>query len=64
MDTTHDKVLSHIDQEWVAEQTLALVETPSVTMDEAEVCAQYADLMAGIGLDVDVREVTPGRNNL
>jgi acetylornithine deacetylase/succinyl-diaminopimelate desuccinylase-like protein len=64
MDTTHEKVLSHIDQEWVAEQTLALVETPSVTMDEAEVCAQYADLMAGIGLDVDVREVTPGRNNL
>lgn len=64
MDTQHEKVISHIDQEWVAEQTLALVETPSVTMDEAGVCAQYADLMTGIGLDVDVRGVTPGRDNL
>ena len=54
----------HIDAEWLADQTLALVETPSVTMDEAQVCTQFADLMSDIGLEADVREVTPGRNNL
>ena len=59
-----DSVLQHIDSEWIASTTLDLVETPSVTMDEATVCAQYRDLMASIGLQVDVREVTPGRNNL
>ena len=60
----HEDVLSLIDEEWVAAQTLALVETPSETMEEAAVCTQYADLMAEIGLEVDVREVTPRRNNL
>ena len=59
-----EDVLSLIDEDWVAAQTLALVETPSETMEEAAVCTQYADLMAEIGLEVDVREVTPGRNNL
>ena len=53
-----------IDAEWLAEHTLALVRTPSVTMGEKAVCSQFADLMSSIGLAVDVREVTPGRNNL
>lgn len=53
-----------IDSEWLASQTLSLVETPSVTMDEAAVCVQFESLMSEIGLKVDVREVTPGRNNL
>lgn len=56
--------IADIDAEWIADQTLSLVETPSVTMEEQAVCVQYADLMSDIGLDVDVREVTPGRNNL
>ncbi len=56
--------VSLIEPEWLAEQTLALVETPSVTMDETTVCAQFAELLVDAGLDVDVRQVTPGRNNL
>ena len=56
--------VDHIDPEWLATQTLTLVETPSVTMDEARVCEQFADLMRDVGLDVDVREVSSGRNNL
>ncbi len=53
-----------IESAWLASQTRSLVETPSVTMDEAAVCAQFASLMSEVGLVVDVREVTPGRNNL
>ncbi len=53
-----------IDAEWLAAQTLALVEIPSVTMDEAAVCAYYEEQLRELGLAVDVREVTPGRNNL
>lgn len=56
--------LNLIDPEWLAEHTLALVEIPSVTMDEADVCATFEKLMTDLGLEVDVREVTPGRNNL
>lgn len=57
-------VLQHIDGEWIAEQAVKLVEIPSVTMDEEEVCRCYAEQLRGLGLEVDVREVTPGRNNL
>jgi len=56
--------LDLIHAEWLADQTLSLVKTPSVTMDEAEVCVQFEGLMREIGLEVDVREVTPGRTNL
>ncbi len=41
-----------------------LVDIYSVTMAEAEVCRVYEAMMRDIGLAVDVREVTPGRNNL
>ncbi len=57
-------VSAMVDREWIAEQTLALVEIPSVTMDEAAVCRYYATQMQQLGLTVDVREVTPGRANL
>ena len=57
-------IIAAIDREWVVERTLELVDIYSVTMDEAEVCRAYCDMMRGIGLEVDVREVTPGRNNL
>ena len=57
-------LIAAIDREWVAERTLELVDIYSVTMDEADVCRAYCDMMRGIGLEVDVREVTPGRNNL
>ncbi len=57
-------LIAAVDREWVADRTLELVDIYSVTMDEAEVCRAYCDMMRGVGLEVDVREVTPGRNNL
>ena len=36
----------------------------SVTMAEAEVCQAYETMMREVGLEVDVREVTPECNNL
>ena len=33
-------------------------------MAEAEVCQAYETMIREVGLEVDVREVTPGRNNL
>ena len=59
-----DRVLDGIDKSWIARQTEALVEIPSVTMDETEVCRLYEAQLTDLGLQVDVREVTPGRNNL
>lgn len=63
-ETSIQAVISQVDSEWIAAQTLALVEIPSVTMDEAAVCRHYATQMQQLGLIVDVREVTPGRANL
>lgn len=57
-------VAAAVDPEWIAERAMALIETPSVTMDEAAVCSRYQEQLRELGLDVDVREVTPGRNNL
>jgi acetylornithine deacetylase/succinyl-diaminopimelate desuccinylase-like protein len=57
-------LLKRADAEWMAKATMAMVEIPSVTMDEAEMCRWYERALRDLGLDVDVREVTPGRNNL
>ena len=57
-------MLDLINAEWLAEQTQTLVKIPSVTMDEAEVCRCYQSQLSELGLEVDVREVTPGRMNL
>ena len=59
-----DRILDRADAEWMARKTLEMVEIKSVTMDEAEMCRYYADALRSLGLAVDVREVTPGRNNL
>ena len=59
-----NELMAAVDGEWVAAQTRELVEIFSVTMAEAEVCKAYEQMMRGIGLEVDVREVSPGRNNL
>ncbi|HUG13944.1 MAG TPA: M20/M25/M40 family metallo-hydrolase [Thermomicrobiales bacterium] len=64
MDAAWQAVADAVDAGWLAERTLALVEVPSVTLDEAAVCALYETQMRELGLDVDVREVSPGRNNL
>ena len=59
-----DELIAAVDAEWVAERTRELVEVFSVTMAEAEVCRLYEEMMREIGLEVDVCEVRPGRNNL
>ena len=58
------QVLDEIDQEWIAEQAERLVRVPSVTMYEQEVCRLYEQQLRELGLDVEVREITPGRTNL
>ena len=61
---TEQRVQSAIDVHWIAERTAELVAVPSVTMDEAAVCDLYEEMLRGLGLEVVVRPVTPGRNNL
>ncbi|MCY3759844.1 MAG: M20/M25/M40 family metallo-hydrolase, partial [Gemmatimonadetes bacterium] len=64
MATDIDTLVSAVDEDWIVERTRELVEVESETLDEQEVCALFERQMRGLGLDVDVREVTPGRNNL
>jgi len=59
-----DTVEAAIDAGWIAARAIELIEIPSVTMDEAAVCQMYEQQLRDLGLDVDVRQVTPGRNNL
>ena len=59
-----DKLLALVDAEWTTLCAKELVEIESVTMNESEVCGWFEKQMREIGFDVDVREVTPGRNNL
>ena len=59
-----DTLLSAVDENWIVERTRELVEVESETLNEAEVCALFEEQMRGLGLEVDVREVTPGRTNL
>ena len=59
-----DRVLASIDREWIARETAAMIQIPSVTMNEKDVCAHFQARLQSLGLKVDVREVTPGRNNL
>ena len=59
-----EELLERVDAEWIASRTEELVRVHSVTMAEAEVCGMYEQMMRDAGLTVDVREVTPGRNNL
>jgi succinyl-diaminopimelate desuccinylase len=58
------RICDAIDREWIARCTADLVAVNSVTMDEAHVCQVYESQLRKLGLVVDVREVTPGRNNL
>ena len=59
-----EQIIAGIDAQWIAARTCELTEVYSVTMAEAEVCGVYEQMMRDIGLEVDVREVRPGRNNL
>ena len=64
MATDIDTLVSAVDEDWIVERARELVEVESETMDEPEVCALFERQMRGLRLEVDVREVTPGRNNL
>ncbi len=57
-------ILNAIDGNWIVDRSEELVRIPSVTMHEEAVCAAYEGMLRDLGLNVDVREVTPGRNNL
>ena len=59
-----EEISRAIDGEWIAQQATALVEIPSVTLEEAQVCSYFEEQLRDLGLEVDVREVTPGRANL
>lgn len=61
---SNEQIIAAVDVEWIAARTHELVEVFSVTMAETEVCGVYEGMMRDIGLEVDVREVSPGRNNL
>ncbi|MGE0716477.1 MAG: M20 family metallopeptidase [Alphaproteobacteria bacterium] len=60
----HQRLFGAIDGEWIARETETMARIPSVTMDEQAVCAHFQGHLEALGLAVDVREVTPGRNNL
>ena len=62
--TVQQHVLDSIDGSWIADETERLVRVPSVTLEEEEVCRLYERQLRELGLEVDVREVTPGRPNL
>ncbi len=53
-----------VDGEWIAQTAHALVEIPSATLQEAEVCRYYAAQLDALGFTVDRREVSEGRYNL
>ena len=61
--TTHE-VLEKIDGRWIADEAERLIRVPSATLEEQEVCRLYEQQLRELGLDVEVREVTPGRANL
>ena len=59
-----NSIVDSISRDWVSDMTEEMVKIPSVTMDEHEVCLFYEQQLKALGLDVIVREVTPGRPNL
>jgi len=56
--------MAAVEAEWLATETMRLVQINSPTLEEADACAFYAEQLAALGLDLDIRQVTPGRNNL
>ena len=58
------RIRDAVDAAWVADRAAELVSVPSVTMNEQAVCGLFEEMMRSLGLDVLVRPMTPGRNNL
>ena len=59
-----DALSAAVNGAWITDAAERLVQLPSVTLHEEAVCRLYNEQLRGLGLEVDVREVTPGRNNL
>ncbi|MBT4504299.1 MAG: M20/M25/M40 family metallo-hydrolase [Gemmatimonadetes bacterium] len=59
-----ERISTHIDREWIASRTVELVQIPSLTMEEAEVCRCYGGMLEELGVEVERRQVSPGRDNL
>lgn len=53
-----------VDGDWIAQMAHTLVDIPSETLQEAEVCRFYAAQLEELGFAVDRREVSEGRYNL
>ncbi len=58
------EIMAAVDAEWLAAETMRLVEIASPTLEEAKACECFAEQLAALGLSIDIRPVTPGRNNL
>ena len=50
-----EEISRAIDGEWIAQQATALVEIPSVTLEEAQVCSYFEEQLRGLGLQLAVR---------
>ncbi|MBT3341852.1 MAG: M20/M25/M40 family metallo-hydrolase [Gemmatimonadetes bacterium] len=62
---TERQLVACIDTDWIADRAWDLLQIPSVTMEEGEVCALFERQLHDLGLKVDVRTVgADGRNNL
>ena len=61
-----EAIAQAVDREWIAEQATSLVQISSETLDEERICGRFEEMLQELGLEVevDVREVTPGRANL
>jgi acetylornithine deacetylase/succinyl-diaminopimelate desuccinylase-like protein len=57
-------IRNQIDPEWIAARACEMVNIPSVTLHEQEICAYYYEQLGALGLSPYCRVVTPGRNNL
>ena len=62
--TLLDHVIANVDSRWIADFAERLVRIPSVTLHENEVCQCFEDQLGELGLEVDLRQVSPGRPNL
>jgi acetylornithine deacetylase/succinyl-diaminopimelate desuccinylase-like protein len=58
------RISPHIDREWIASRTVELVQISSVTLEEGEVCRFYGRMLEELGVEVERRRVSPGRDNL
>jgi acetylornithine deacetylase/succinyl-diaminopimelate desuccinylase-like protein len=57
-------IVDAVDEKWIVERARSLIEIPSVTMEEKDICKFFETQLCDFGLHPEIREVTPGRSNL